>query len=185
VSSWRPNFNPEHLYFITTTAAGHLKLFERDVAKRLILDALDWLRLSGRLKIYGFVIMPNHLHCLAQFQADDPLAAVIRDFKRHCADRLLRQLQVEQNEAALKRLAAKPTDKGKSHHRVWDAGYNAKDAVSQAFLLQKLEYIHNNPCQPRWRLSESPAGYIWSSARFYLTDEPSIIPVDDVRQLLA
>jgi hypothetical protein len=56
--------------------------------------------------------------------------------------------------------------------------------ISESFLLQKMEYIHNNPCQPHWGLSATPAEYIWSSARFYLTDEPCIIPIDDARRLL-
>ena len=111
------------------------------------------------------------------------MAAVMRDFKRHCADRLVRQLRVEGNEALLERLARRDSD-GKLRFQVWDEGYQAKDVISRAFLLQKLEYIHHNPCQPRWQLSESPADYPWSSARFYLTDEPSIIPVDDARKIL-
>jgi putative transposase len=184
MSGWRPTFDPAHLYFITTTAADHLHLFEAASAKRLILDALDWLRLGGRLKLYGFVIMPNHWHCLAQFRAEDPLAAVVRDLKKHCADRLVRQLRSERNDAILERIATTESAKGKAHYRVWDQGYNAKDVVSREFLLQKLEYIHNNPCQPHWRLSASPVEYTWSSARFYLTEEPGIIPVDDVRKVL-
>jgi putative transposase len=182
---WRPEFNPEHLYFITTTAKDHLPLFERDSAKRLLLDALDWLRLNGQMRLFGFVIMPNHVHCLAQFRAEEPMAAVLRDFKKHCADRLVRQLRAEGNAPALTRLSAATEHADKQRHSVWDKGYHAKDVVSEAFLLQKLEYIHNNPCQRHWHLSETPAVYPWSSARFYLTDEPGIIPVDDVRKLLA
>jgi REP element-mobilizing transposase RayT len=182
---WRPSFNPDHLYFVTTTAQNHRHLFKTDSVKRLLLDAFDWLRLTGRLKLYGFVIMPNHVHCLAQFEAASPLAAVVRDFKAHCANRLVRQLRAERNTAALDALAAIDNGDGKQHFSVWDEGYNAKDVVSDAFLLQKLEYIHNNPCQPHWQLAEAPVDYAWSSARFYLTDEPGIIPVDDVRKLLA
>jgi hypothetical protein len=48
-----------------------------------------------------------------------------------------------------------------------------------------MNYIHNNPCQPHWNLSETAEGYLWSSARFYLTSEPCIIPIDDVREYLA
>ena len=72
----------------------------------------------------------------------------------------------------------------KQHYKVWEDGYNAKDVVTEEFLLQKMEYIHNNPCQPQWNLSATPAEYIWSSARLYLADEPCLIPIDDVRKLL-
>jgi hypothetical protein len=34
-------------------------------------------------------------------------------------------------------------------------------------VLQKLEYIHLNPIQPRWNLATSPEEYLFSSAAFY------------------
>jgi REP element-mobilizing transposase RayT len=42
--------------------------------------------------------MPNHIHFLAQSTAEDPLADIIRDYKQHTADRIVRQLKVEHNE---------------------------------------------------------------------------------------
>ena len=51
-------------------------------------------------------------------------------------------------------------------------------------MRQKIEYIHNNPVQPHWRLAERPVDYVWSSARFYLADERALIPLSDARELL-
>ncbi|WP_307527875.1 hypothetical protein [Pedobacter sp. W3I1] len=36
-------------------------------------------------------------------------------------------------------------------------------------MEQKLDYIHNNPLQERWRLAENAEDYYWSSAKFYQT----------------
>jgi hypothetical protein len=69
-------------------------------------------------------------------------------------------------------------------YKIWEDDYNAKDIFSSDFLQQKMDYIHQNPCQPHWILSQSPEDYIWSSARFYFTEEPCIIPIDDVREIL-
>jgi putative transposase len=184
MSGWRPNFQPEHLYFVTTKAVDYAHLFQRDVVKRLLVDALDCFRAQKRLKLFCFVVMPNHIHCITQFSANDPLADVVRDFKRHTADRLIRQLKAEENQETLGWLASKVERPEKQHHKVWEEGYNAKDIVSEAFLVQKMEYIHSNPCQAHWGLSATPEDYIWSSAQFYLTDKPCIIPIDDVRRLL-
>jgi len=38
-------------------------------------------------------------------------------------------------------------------------------------ILQKLEYIHNNPLQEHWNLAKNPIDYEYSSARFYETGE--------------
>ncbi|MDW8277513.1 MAG: transposase [Anaerolineales bacterium] len=185
MSSWKPNFDPNHLYFVTTKAVDYLHLFQRDAFKRLILDAFDCFRLRGRMKLYAFVIMPNHIHFMGQFRQEDPLAAVVRDFKKHTSDRILRQLKAEGDLKRLEALAAKVGRPEKQKYKVWEDDYNAKEVFSAEFLEQKMNYIHSNPCQDHWKLSAAPEEYLWSSARFYFTEEPCIIPIDDVRDILA
>lgn len=73
----------------------------------------------------------------------------------------------------------------RQEYKVWEDGYDARDVYSFGFLEQKMNYIHYNPCQPHWRLVELPEEYPWSSAKFYLAEKPSVIPVDDVRELFA
>ena len=184
MSSWRPSFQPDHLYFVTTKAVDYVHVFRRNTAKRLLVDTLDCYRLRGRLRLYCFVIMPNHIHLIAQFSADDPLASVMRDLKQHSADRLIRHLKAEGDQGTLDWLPSKARRLERQTHKIWEDGYNAKDVVTEGFLFQKMDYIHNNPCQPHWQISETPADYAWSSARFYLTDQPCIIPMDDVRKLM-
>lgn len=71
----------------------------------------------------------------------------------------------------------------KQQFKVWENGYSAKDVFSPEFLRQKIEYTHNNPLQPQWQLAERPEDYVWSSARFYLLNEPALIPLRDAREL--
>ena len=182
--NWRPDFQPENLCFVTTTVVSHLHLFERDVMKRLILDAMDNFRLHGRWKIFCFVIMPNHIHIIVQFIKEDPMADVLRDFKKLTSDRVLRFLKAENNQQTLATLATKVPHPEKQSYKVWEDGYNAKDVFSPDFLRQKMEYIHNNPCQPHWNLTDAPENYLWSSARFYHSEFPCIIPIDDAKPLL-
>ena len=40
--------------------------------------------------------------------------------------------------------------------------------VNSDLYREKLNYIHNNPCTPRWRLAEKPEGYKHSSASNYI-----------------
>ncbi len=184
MSSWKPNFDPANLYFVTTKAVDFLHIFQHDVIKRLILDTFDSFRLRKRMKLYCFVIMPNHTHFIGQFFEDDPLSDVMRDFKKHTADRIIRQLKAKGDVGTLKLLAGKVTRPEKQTYKVWEDDYNAKDVFSVEFLEQKMNYIHYNPCQEHWKLCTTPEGYLWSSARFYITEEPGIIPIDDVRDIL-
>ena len=184
MTNWRPDFNPDHLYFVTTTAVQHRYLFKRDVIKRIIVDILDCMRLRKRFKLYVFVIMPNHIHIIIQCLAEDSLANVMRDLKKHIADRLIRHYRVEGNQAVLDFLASAVTRPNKQQYKVWQDGYNAKEVFSSEFLCQKMTYIHGNPCQPHWNLAEHPEDYIWSSARFYSLEKPAIIPLDNASYLL-
>jgi REP element-mobilizing transposase RayT len=184
MTSWRPDFNPDHLYFITTKAVEYAYLFQRDPVKRLLVDTLDCLHLRQQMTLFAFVIMPNHIHLIVQCPPESPVKDLVRDYKKHVADRLVRQYRAEQRQQALDYLAARVDRPDKQRYKVWEDGYVAKDIFSPEFLRQKLEYIHNNPCQPHWGLVTSPEDYVWSSARFYLTDHPAIIPIKDARQLM-
>ncbi|HBY96835.1 MAG: transposase [Ardenticatenaceae bacterium] len=185
MTGWRPNFDPNHLYFVTTAAVRHRHLFQRDLIKRLIVDSLDCMRLHGRLKLYAFVIMPNHIHIVIQCRAENPLCDVVRDLKKHTVDRIVRYYRAEGNQAVLDFLASAVMPSDKQRYKVWEEGYDARDIFSPDFLRQKMTYLHNNPCQPHWNLVERPEEFIWSSARFYLLEEPAIVPLDNANHLMA
>ena len=182
-SRWRPDFDPSHLYFVTTTAVQHAKIFQHDVMKRILLDGLYYASVVEHLKVYAFVIMPNHLHFVGQCQPDKPVADLMRDYKANMSRLIVRQYQAEQNHEVLGFLAQAVTRPEKQQFKVWEDGYNAKDVFSPEFLRQKIEYIHTNPLQPHWQLAERSEEYIWSSARFYLLNEPALIPLCDAREL--
>lgn len=179
----RPNFDPAHLYFITTSAIQHLHLFARDSVKRIILDSLHFQRTAGRMKLFAFVIMPNHIHLIAQFNETYTPGDAMRDLKRHTARMILRQAHAQNQMDILTRLQQLNRAPGQVF-KVWEEGYDARDIFSTRFLQQKMDYLHANPCQPHWNLAAQPEAYPWSSARFYLADQPCIIPIDDVRLLL-
>jgi len=179
----RPNFNPDYLYFVTTTAERHVHIFKRESIIRIILDSLHFLRTSKRMELFVFVIMPNHIHLIGKFSKEHPLSDVMRDFKRHTARQIIRQLMAEEKTEKLGLLQSLNQD-NRQEYKVWEDGYDARDVFSQDFLSQKMEYIHFNPCRPKWDLAGTPEEYPWSSARYYVLDKPSVIPVDDVRDLL-
>ncbi len=179
-----PNFDPANLYFITTTAVQRVHLFQRDVVKRIIVDSLHYMRAQQWLKLYVFVVMPNHIHFIARFQPGYVLSDVMREFKKHTSKQIIRQYQAEDNQRVLAFLEKAAQPLADQHYKVWEKGYDARDVFSQEFLRQKMTYIHNNPCQPHWQLAERPELYPWSSARYYLLGQPAVIAVDDVSEFL-
>lgn len=179
----KPNFNPDYLYFVTTNAVKHTYLFKRDDIKRILIGSLHYLRTNGRMKLFAFVIMPNHLHLIAKFSERHPLSDVMRDFKKFTVRQVYSQFRAEDDIKALAFLR-REGQAVKQEYKVWEDGYDARDIFSTKFLQQKMDYIHHNPCRPQWKLVENPEDYLWSTAGFYLAGKPCIISIDDVREFL-
>ena len=179
----KPNFNPDYFYFVTTKAVKHTHLFHRDVIKRILVDSFHYLRINERMKLFVFVLMPNHVHFIAQFSDEHRLSDVMRDFKKFTARQIYRQLQAEDSANVIGFLR-KEGEAVKQEYKIWEDGYDARDLYSIEFLQQKMDYIHHNPCQPQWKLVETPEEYLWSTAGFYIAGNPCVIPIDDVREFL-
>ena len=80
-------------------------------------------------------------------------------------------------------VCAKDKSRGKKHE-VWQGAFDVKECRTEKFILQKLHYIHNNPCTERWKLVNSPIDYKHSSARFYICGKHAGYAVTDYRELL-
>lgn len=180
----RPNFDPCNLYFVTFAAVNHAHLLRRDAMKRIVVDSLTYVRTQAWLNLYCFVVMPNHVHFIIRFLGDHTLPDVLREVKKHTSKQIIRQYQAEENLAVLAYLERMAEGLKDQRYKVWEEGYDARDVFTPDFLRQKVEYVHNNPCQPRWQLVGKPEDYVWSSARFYLSGRQAVIAVDDVRPLL-
>ena len=53
--------------------------------------------------------------------------------------------------------------------QLWERNSLSVDLFTEEVFLQKLNYIHNNPLQPKWQLAVTPEDYFYSSAAFYET----------------
>ena len=111
------------------------------------------------MKLFVFVVMPNHIHLIAHFIREHALSDVMRDFKKFTARQIYRQFNAHGNNKVLDMLR-KEGEKVKQEYKVWEDGYDARDVYSMKFLQQKMDYIHHNPCQPQWKLVETPEDYI-------------------------
>lgn len=178
--STHSEFNPANLYFVTTTAVNRARIFERDIIKRILVDGLYFMSKARPSELFAFVVMPNHVHFILRCFQEYPLSNAVRDFKANTARLVVRQYQVEGNRDVLEYLSGAVSRPDRQQFKVWEDGYNAKAVYSTSFMQQKMAYIHNNPLQPQWKLAESPADYLWSSARYYLLGQTALIPLDEL-----
>lgn len=175
--------NSDFLYFITSTCSSRRLIFQDRAVKQILIDALDWYRRNHVLRLYGFVIMPNHIHLLAGLSKKKHLGIFLRNYKSLTANRISRYFDNLEDYSSTSENYHGIKNLNFSDEPVWSRGYVAKDVFSLNFLEQKLDYIHHNPCRSIYLDVETPEEYPWSSARFYLTDRSCIIPIDDVRKI--
>ncbi len=64
---------PNYVQFFTATILKWKTLLFNNSYKEIILDSLSFLVTNGRVKVYGFVIMPNHIHLIWQVREEHKL----------------------------------------------------------------------------------------------------------------
>lgn len=153
-----------HTEFLTATILRWQHLLSNDEYKQVIVDSLEWLCKEDRSIVYGFVIMPNHIHLLWRINnihVRREVQGTLLSYTAHQFKALLKE-----DKRALSRHFVGDKDRA---FQFWERDSLVKECWSDAFLLQKLNYIHHNPCQQHWNLAVIPEEYKWSSAAFYYT----------------
>lgn len=154
-------------HFFTATILAWKKLLQPDKYKQIIIESLHFLVKEGRIKVYAFVIMPNHIHLIWRILAPHTQENVQRDFLKFTAQRIKRDLCLH-HEAVLAHFYVGASDR---KYQFWERNPLAIPLYSLPVFLQKLAYIHKNPLQEKWDLAPYPEAYYYSSAKFYETGE--------------
>lgn len=168
------------IFSITFTCANWLPLIEKVNGYDLVYHWFGHLKAKGHF-IIGYVIMPNHVHVIIAFRnTGESINTIVGNGKRFMAYSIVERLK-EQNEAELLHLLENNVEqsrkaKNKQHH-VWELSFDWKHCVSAEFILQKLHYFHNNPCQGKWNSCNSPVDYKHSSAMYYLMGQQGVYHV--------
>jgi REP element-mobilizing transposase RayT len=175
------------IYFISFTCHRWLPLIDLSDGYAAVYHFFESLRSKGHT-ITGYVIMPNHLHFLLHYFAQqETLNTLIANGKRFMAYGIIKGLRRNNANAILHVLAQDvlPADRAKGQkHVVWINSFDVKECRTEKFLMQKLTYIHLNPVRGKWRLAPTSVDYIHSSALFYFNGRQQLFSVRDYRELI-
>ncbi len=73
---------------------------------------------------------------------------------------------IDTNNAMLNKFFVGAADR---QYQFWERNPLSIDLFNEAFFIQKLIYIHNNPLNDPWNLVQCVEDYKYSSAAFYET----------------
>jgi len=173
--------NINHLYFVTASICGWKHLFVQPVYAQIVLDSLSWMQKEERMLLFSFVVMPSHLHLVLKSETDT-IGNTVWQFGSFTAHMILGQLRDDHQHDLTEFFHQQKRD-NRHQHSIWQ-DIQAKNIYSTNFLLQKMEYIHNNPVSKDWHLVEDRANYKYSSACFYDNGIKPVIPITDLNQWL-
>ncbi len=165
-------YNDAYPYFFTCTVVDWLPVFTRREAVQIVLDSWTFLQDQNRLRLYAYVVLENHLHFIASAAN---ISEQVGDFKSYTARRLIDLLKQSGAKTLLDQLAfRKSAHKTDRQYQLWQEGSQPKEIAGETMMIQKIEYIHNNPVKRGY--VDDPTHWRYSSARNY-AGMPGLIPV--------
>ena len=151
------------VYFWTITIKEWVHLLKTDEYKTIIMESLKWLCEKELVRIYGYVIMPNHIHLMWEQLKMNGKEFPKNSFEKFTAHRFRKKLVGESPEK-VKRFMVDASDR---KYNFWQRDPLAVLIFSREMASQKLDYMHFNPLQEHWQLCKLPEEYRFSSASFY------------------
>ena len=142
------------VHFLTFSSYHRRPNLQDGKACATFVSALERIRRSHGLCVYGYVVMPEHVHLLVNEPERDTLARAIQSLKQGVA----------------RRLALRAADS------FWQARYYDFNVWSEHKFVEKLRYIHRNPVKRG--LVERPEDWTWSSFRHYATGEVGVVEIE-------
>jgi REP element-mobilizing transposase RayT len=160
-------------HFMTCTVMEWLPVFAKPETVQILLDCWRYQRENAGLKLYGYVVLENHLHFIAQAQN---LNKCVSSFKSYTARHIIDYLQAGHVDRLLDRLRyTKRAHKVDRDYQFWQEGVHPELIFSEAMMREKLDYIHNNPVKRGY--VNLPEHWRYSSAPVYM-GLPGLIDVD-------
>ena len=140
-------------HFITFSC-WHRRLHFPDATSRTVFEtALERIRRDYLLCVYGYVVMPDHVHLLLSEPRRETLAVAIQSLKQGVSRRLI---------------ADAP--------HFWQKRYYDFNVHKPETFQEKLHYMHRNPV--RKELCARPEDWEWSSFRHYATGLEGIVEIE-------
>jgi REP element-mobilizing transposase RayT len=156
-------FEDEYPYFLTCTIVGWVAVFTRPEAVQIVFDSWAFLAKEKEFRLYGYVILENHLHMIS---SSPDTSNVVKSFKMFTARKIIDLLESHGATVILRQLRSlKRRYKESSEYQVWEEGSKPKQIGDAEMMVQKLEYVHNNPVKRGY--VDDPVHWRYSSARNY------------------
>ncbi len=170
----------EGAYFVSFATVNWIDVFTRDCYFEIVSKSLDYCRKSKGMELYGYCIMPSHVHFIFCSSLGDP-SGLLRDFKGYSSRKLLKAIEENKKESRKEWMLLMFESAGRNMSNVknrqfWQQNNNPIEIWSLAVFEQKLNYIHQNPVKTGF--VTNAIDWKYSSARNYANDDHTVLEID-------
>jgi REP element-mobilizing transposase RayT len=141
--------SPHSTPSLRSVAQGRLRLLTTDASRRIFESALERVRRSFRLQVYGYAVMPEHVHLLLSEPQRDTSSDRTAPLKPK--DGLNGPPVLSETKQATLADALKSLKQGVSRRLIgdaehfWQKRYYDLNIRNYPQFVEKLRYIHRNP----------------------------------------
>ena len=159
------NLNFLNTYFTTLTINRYISVF-KDFPDTIciILDSFNHLVDNEKVKIYSFVIMRDHIHIVWEMLNENLIDDIITSFKKHTGREIVKYLSIVNDDYLEDYFTSIRKDR---KFKIWKHSKGNLRIKGQDILINKIEYIHNNPIKGDYKQVEKVEDYTFSSAQAY------------------
>ncbi|MDR4893020.1 MULTISPECIES: REP-associated tyrosine transposase [unclassified Chryseobacterium] len=170
----------EGAYFISFATVFWIDIFTRMEYFDILIEALRYCRKNKGMIIFGYCIVPSHVHLLFRSEKCQP-SELIRDFKGFTAKKLLQAIEDNTQESRKEWLLwmfkkAGSQNSNIKKYQFWQQNNMPIEIWSLKVFEQKLNYVHQNPVESGFVME--PWEWKYSSARNYCDDYERILEID-------
>ena len=142
---------------------------------QIFLEELDRTRRLRNCPIYGYVIMPEHVHLILHPEKDSKIGSLIGEIKSRSAKRIFEHMHDTGQTVPASLLM---TRHGIQKRVFWQARFYDHNCRTQESVIRKIEYCHKNPVNRS--LVDHPAKWRWSSYGWYQGERDVPLAIDEL-----
>ena len=121
----RRYLEPGASYFVTSVVKDREKIFLSEKECKLLMVTMQFYKYYLDYKIYAFVIMPDHIHAIIQPREEFNISVIMNKIKGNFGNNYNKIV-------------------GKQG-KVWQSRFYDEGITNMKELMEKIQYIHNNP----------------------------------------
>ena len=157
-------------HFVTFSCNKRLPLLSSPILRDIFIRCLEKIRRRYQFRVFGYVVMPEHVHLLLSEPDVESVAKAIQALKVS----FVRQVAKRPTSAKTGQMWG--TDSGEDGGTFWQKRYYDHNVRSAQSFATKLRYIHRNPVARG--LCEHPMDWRWSSFSHYATAEVDVVEIE-------